>query len=123
MHHEIDAFPDHSFKGAWSCAAFLTHTPHEWVEPTLAQIARILAPGGIFAVSYAQRQPGQGYDYLKLSSTGRIKYFSHPKTAEIVELARRHGLALERETVNDYVEASGTVVKDLFVSQFFRKEA
>ncbi len=120
MHHDMDHLASHTFQGVWSCASFLTHTPQAWVEPVLSQIVRVLARGGIFAVSYTQRQPGQAYDYLKLSTTGRIKYFSHPKASDIVELAKRHGLSLERETTSDYVSA-GKVVKDLFVSQFFKK--
>ena len=122
IQHDLAAFAARSFKGVWSCAAFLTHTPQDQVEPVLEEIARILDTGGIFAVSYTQSRPGQAYDYLKVSSTGRIKYFSHPKVSEIVDLAQKHGLELTRQTMSDYVDiARSMVIKDLFVSQFFRK--
>lgn len=111
------------FAGVWSCASFLTHTPRQWVDPILAQIAGLLRPDGIFAVSYTQRQKGGGYDKLKLSSTGEIKYFSHPDPAEVLDLAARYGLLpIRHMRKSDYVGANGEVVPDLFVTQFFRKE-
>lgn len=111
------------FAGVWSCASFLTHTPRQWVDPMLAQIAVLLKPDGIFAVSYTQRQKGGVYDKLKLSSTGEIKYFSHPDPAEVLDLAAGYGLLpIRRMRTSDYVGASGEVVPDLFVTQFFRKE-
>ncbi|MBI5003975.1 class I SAM-dependent methyltransferase [Candidatus Kaiserbacteria bacterium] len=111
------------FAGVWSCASFLTHTPRQWIEPTLRQIACLLKRGGIFAVSYTQRQRDGGYDHLKISSTGEINYFSHPDPSEICKLAAKCGLLpIRPPRTSDYVGAGGDVVQDLFVTQFFRKE-
>ena len=121
---EFGEFLRHAmFRGIWSNASFLTHTPESLVEPVFRSLVHALAPNGLLAMSYTQRtNPLAPYDSLKLSSVGRIKYFSHPYALDIGQLARLYGLVSEYHSAHDYIDSrSGQVKKDLFVTQFFRK--
>ncbi|MBI2035639.1 MAG: class I SAM-dependent methyltransferase [Candidatus Liptonbacteria bacterium] len=100
------------FDGAWSCAALFTHTPKGMIDAALKNVSAALKNGGVFFTSYTTRPPETGgYDKLLISSTGRIKYFSHPTPDEIARPARKLGLKLTSESQND-----------IFVSQFYVKE-
>ncbi|MBM3261424.1 class I SAM-dependent methyltransferase [Candidatus Kaiserbacteria bacterium] len=124
MYIDLADFLRHAnLHGIWSNTSFLTHTPEEYIEPTMERLAGALRLQGVLAISYTQRtDPFAPYDSLKLSNTGRIKYFSHPLARDISEIAHRHGLIVEHHSTDDYVDPStGATKKDLFVTQFFRK--
>jgi SAM-dependent methyltransferase len=110
------------FDGIWSCASLFTHTPRELIGPALANAARALLPGGVFFVSYTNGRSSGRYNKLIPSSTGRIKWFSHPDPDEIVSLAAKNRLKLiEDSTFDDYTRGAD-LAKDLFASHFFKKE-
>lgn len=110
------------FDGVWSCAALFTHTPKSLLAPTIESIAKILKDGGIFYTTYTNGLAEGKYDKLLMSSTGRIKYFSHPNPDDISQIAKQCGFVLANEQYSD-MEVDGKVIKkDLFVSQLFRKK-
>ena len=110
------------FDGIWSCTALFTHTPRQFNKQAMENVAQLLKPGGIFFASYTNGDATGGYDKLKLSSTGLIKYFSQPSPGAIGQLARSYGLEEIYRTCNDMKGRDGEVlVKDLFVSQYFKK--
>jgi len=114
-------FGDSSFAGIWSCAALFTHTPEGLLTPIMEGIARLLAKDGVFFTSYTQQGESGRYDKLLLSSTGRIKYFSHPKVDNIAALAAQNGLKLIKSRYSDFEQKDRPIQKNLFVSQFFVK--
>lgn len=123
--HNLYSLPpkliEERFDAIWSCAALLVHTPHSLIHPTFHQISELLLPNGIFSLSYTREQIAGQYDKLLLSSTGAIKYFSQPDPEKITEIAEQYDLKLEQQTFND-MEVNGQVkIKELFVSQLFRK--
>lgn len=110
------------FDGVWSCAALFTHTPQAYLVDTITSIASVVKDGGVFYTTYTNGLTEGTYDKLLLSSTGRIKYFSHPNPSIIAEIARQRGLSLASEQFSD-MEVNGKVIKkDLFVSQLYRKK-
>lgn len=110
-----------NFDGVWSCTALFTHTPVSLLAAGMEAISRVLKSGGLFFTSYTNGTVDGHYDKLLASSTGRIKYFSHPNPEVITILARKYGMILVGETFSDY-EIKGKIIKtNLFVSQFFRK--
>lgn len=110
-----------TFDGIWSCAALFTHTPKSCLVTTLNSISEIMKEGGLFLTTYTNGLAGGKYDKLLLSSTGRIKYFSHPNPNEISGIAKQCGLVLESEQFSDFEVGDKVLKKDLFVSQLFRK--
>lgn len=109
--------------GIWSCAALFTHTPKECLVDTINSIAKTVRQGGVFYTTYTNGRSEGKYDKLLRSSTGRIKYFSHPDPSDIAEIARQCGLVLAQEQYSDMVDVDGKVTKkDLFVSQLYRKK-
>lgn len=109
------------FDGVWSCAALFTHTPESLLILALYDVAKILKKNGLFLTTYTSGLTEGSYDKLLLSSTGRIKYFSHPNPNEISKLANQNGLVLESEQFSDFEVGDKVIKKDLFVSQLFRK--
>lgn len=100
------------YDGIWSCASLFTHTPFGELDDTMVFVSRRLKPGGTLFLSYTTRtQRADSYHKLLLSSTGRIKYFSHQYIDDITELAAKHGLKLHSQNK-----------QGLFASQFFTKE-
>ncbi len=114
--------PATKFSGIWSCAALLTHTPRTLVETALKNVAGHLKPDGIFFTSYTSGKASGGYNKLLISSTGRIKYFSHPEPAAVESIAGSTGLRLIRESYDHYLVKGQVVVPRLFVSQLYEKE-
>ncbi|MBI2121888.1 MAG: class I SAM-dependent methyltransferase [Candidatus Sungbacteria bacterium] len=109
------------FDGIWSCTSLFTHTPYGLLETAMNSVSQALKSGGIFFASYTNGRGGK-YDNLRVSRTGEIKYFSQPDPDEIKALAGKFGLILTQESFSDF-ELNGKVIKkDLFASQFFRKE-
>jgi len=106
------------FDGIWSCAALFTHTPEEHLESTFNSISALIKENGLFLTTYTT---GDAYNKLLLSSTGRIKYFSHPTPDTISKMAKNYGLILEEEKFSDF-ENGKVVKKNLFVSQLFIKK-
>ena len=123
MHHlpKLDDFAGKPFAGIWSCTALFTHTPRELINPAMQSIIRLLDKSGVFFTSYLNRLGGP-YDKLLLSSTGKIKYFSHQNPEEIAEVAKACGLTLQSQSFSDFEIQGKVVKKDFFVSQLFRKE-
>lgn len=115
-------FGKNFFRGIWSCAALFTHTPESHLDQTLSGMAKILTPGGIFFTSYTQQEENGRYNKLLLSSTGRIKWFSHPQAEQITNLAAQNGLRLLKSRYSDFEQKGHPIQKNLFVSQFFIKE-
>lgn len=124
LYSDMHAFTDellYDFDGVWSCTALFTHTLYGLLEKAMRSVKEALNSKGVFFVSYINGR-GDKYDHLRISTTGEVKYFSQPDPDEITELAGKFGLVLVQEEFNDH-EVDGKVVrKDLFVSQFFRKE-
>ena len=124
MHYINDpAFPGgyKNFDGVWSCTALFTCTPAQMLEPAMESVSKVLQSGGVFFVSYTNGGVSGQYDKLLASSTGRIKYFSHPNPEEIIRLANRYKMTLKSQAYSNF-EIQGKVIQEnLFVSQFFRK--
>ncbi|MFA5997749.1 MAG: class I SAM-dependent methyltransferase [Candidatus Paceibacterota bacterium] len=110
------------FDGVWSCAALFTHTPKSDLAPTINSIAKIIKDGGIFYTTYTNGLAGGKYDKLLMSSTGRIKYFSHPNPDDIAQIAKQCGLVLVSQQFSDMEDKGIVIKKDLFVSQLYRKK-
>ncbi len=113
--------PTAKFAGIWSCAALLTHTPRQMLAATIRNVAAHLKEGGVFSLSYTNGSASGHYDKLLISSTGRIKYFSHPDPAEVALIAAGHGLNGVRESYSDMVSGGRPLAKRLFVSQLYEK--
>lgn len=112
------------FDGVWSCTALFTHTPWVLLEPAIVSATRVLKPGGIFFASYTNGLADGGrYDRLLVSSTGHVKYFSQPDPSDIARIAKKYGLRLLEQIFSDFIGRDGVVKENLFVSQFFKKEA
>lgn len=109
------------FDGVWSSAALFMHTPQQCIEPALEGVAHVLRHGGVFGVSYSNNLAGASYNNLRYSRTGEIKYFSRPQSAQIAIAAESAGLHLIEESFSD-LEMAGTLKKDFFISQLFRKK-
>ncbi|OGZ05743.1 MAG: hypothetical protein A2845_01180 [Candidatus Lloydbacteria bacterium RIFCSPHIGHO2_01_FULL_49_22] len=109
------------FDGVWSSAALFMHTPQQCIAPALEGVAHVLRRGGVFGVSYFNSPIGVSYNNLRYSRTGEIKYFSRPQSAQIVLAAESAGLCLIEESLSD-LEMAGTLKKDFFISQLFRKK-
>ena len=108
--------------GIWSCAALFTHTPKALIPKVLQSTNEVLEDGGIFAVSYTQGFQERAYNKLLLSRTGRIKYFSQPMAATIENEVSSAGFKLIYQTQDNFDREGKLVAKNLFVTQFFRKE-
>jgi SAM-dependent methyltransferase len=113
--------PAMKFSGVWSCAALFTHTPLSLLEQSIRSVSAHLKQGSIFFASYTNGKASGRYDKLIASSTGRLKYFSHPDPAEIESLAAKHGLNLIRQSYSDYTSGGRMITKRLFASQLFEK--
>lgn len=121
MHSLYEDYSCPTFNGIWSCTALFTHTPKPLIGPALATVSSVLKTSGIFFTSYTNGAAEGRYEKLLLSSTGKIKYFSHPDPNDIARMAKNHSLGLIRESYSDY-KINGKVIKEnLFVSQFYRK--
>lgn len=121
MHDPYEDYFCPTFDGIWSCTALFTHTPKSLIEPSIKLVSSGLRTGGIFFASYTNGVAEGVPEKLLLSSTGKIKYFSHPNPREIEDIAKKYSLELIKESFSDY-EINGKIIKkDLFVSQFYRK--
>lgn len=122
MHGRDDGYSSQcDFDGIWSCAALFTHTPKSLIGPAIKSVSSCLRTGGVFFTSYTNGVTEGVPEKLLLSSTGKIKYFSHSDPREIEDTAKKYSLELIKESFSDY-EINGKVIKkDLFVSQFYRK--
>jgi SAM-dependent methyltransferase len=109
------------FDGVWSSAALFMHTPREFIAEALRGVFVVLKPGGVFGVSYANNAGDMPYHNLRYSRTGEIKYFSRPTPKEIKVAASHLGATILHEEYSD-LTFDGTVKKDFFITQFFRKE-
>jgi len=109
------------FDGIWSCTSLFTHTPLSMLDEAMRGVSLALKQRGIFFTSYTCGDR-QNYDKLKISSTGRIKYFSQPSPEHIAEIAKNHGLILKAQSFDDFEVDGKTIKENLFVSQFFKKK-
>ena len=121
QHLEDQHAPRMPYAGIWSCTAMFTHTPQSLLEASVKSLVPLTKKGTIFAASYTNGQVSGHYDKLLISSTGRIKYFSHPDPTEIRQLAQKYGFALLKESYSDFEIPNRPPVKRMFVSQFFEK--
>src|SRR3989344_2485458 len=113
--------PRMPYAGIWSCTAMFTHTPKNLLEASVKSLVPLTKKGTIFAASYTNGQVSYSYDKLLISSTGRIKYFSHPDPVEIRQLAQKYGFALLKESYSDFEMPGRPTVKRMFVSQLFER--
>ena len=79
------------FAGAWACASLL-HLPKSEVGRALAEIRRILAPGGVLASS-VQRGTGELID--QRSSVRLPRFYAHYGAAEWGQQLAGAGLTVE----------------------------
>ena len=88
-------FPDATFDGI-SCRYALHHFPE--VDITLANVRRVLKPGGEFAVADAIRHPGDEGDFINafqaLKPDGHVRIYG---ATDLVELFGRHGFEAQAE--------------------------
>ncbi|MBI9052138.1 MAG: class I SAM-dependent methyltransferase [Anaerolineaceae bacterium] len=94
-------FADHSFSGVW-CNAALIHIPKGDIPTTLAEIRRVLLPGGRFCVSIQQ---GSGEKIERHSLLGNRRFLA------------RYAL----EEMREYITQAGFVVCSQEAYEFRRK--
>jgi ubiquinone/menaquinone biosynthesis C-methylase UbiE len=78
------------FDGVWAYTSLL-HTPKTRVGESLAEIHRVLKPGGIFGLGLLE---GQGEEYRDVRNDGNPRWFSYYTTKEVHELLERSGFEL-----------------------------
>lgn len=83
-------FPGASFDGVWSYTTLL-HVPKAEVDVPLSEIARVLKPGGTFALGMIE---GDTEGYRSSSGVDQPRWFSHYQRDELAERAARHGFTL-----------------------------
>jgi ubiquinone/menaquinone biosynthesis C-methylase UbiE len=86
-------FPDASFDGVWSYTTLL-HVPKDEVDMPLAEIHRVLEPGGAFALGMIE---GDTEEYRTSSGMDQLRWFSYYQRDELVERVEKHGFKLVHE--------------------------
>jgi ubiquinone/menaquinone biosynthesis C-methylase UbiE len=86
------------FQGVWCCAAFL-HLPKADVPRALAEVHRILNPGGALFLAV---QEGMGEGWERTTRYGRPieRFFARYRAEEMTELLVEGGFALRDHTAN-----------------------
>jgi len=80
-------FPDANFDGVWSYTALL-HVPKADIGKAIAEIARVLKPGGVFGLGLIE---GEGESYRESAGVGQPRWFAYYREHEILELLQAHG--------------------------------
>lgn len=83
-------FEDKSFDGVWAYTSLL-HIPKAQVEKPLAEIARVLKPGGMFGLGLIE---GDTELYRESSGVGRPRWFSFYKKKEVENFLSQHGFKI-----------------------------
>ena len=78
---------DGSFGGAWACASLL-HLPRRQLPLALAELARVLQPGGALFLGM-KRGKGEGWT----NTGGGRRFFTYVETDELIELVEAQGFA------------------------------
>lgn len=82
-------FENESFDAVWSYTSLL-HVPKQVAPQVLAEISRVLTPGGIFALGLIE---GDTESYKESSGVNLPRWFSYYQKDEITALAEAHGFA------------------------------
>lgn len=88
-------FGDESFDGVWAYTSLL-HVPKAEVSQPLAEIYRVLVPGGIFALGLIE---GEGEGYRESSGVDMPRWFSYYQKDEVLALCAAHGFELMYDEV------------------------
>lgn len=86
-------FPDAWFDGVWSYTTLL-HVSKSEVDTALAEIKRVLKPGGAFALGMIE---GDTEEYRTSSGMDQARWFSYYQRDELVQRVEKHGFALMHE--------------------------
>jgi SAM-dependent methyltransferase len=92
------AFASGSFAGVW-CNAALLHLPKTEVPKALAEISRVLAPGGIFILSL-QKGNGEGFETGQNENT--VRYFARYTPQEMEQFLAQAGFLVLRQDEYEY---------------------
>ena len=88
-------FANGSFSGVW-CNAALLHLPKREVPAALAEIRRILSPGGCF---FASVQQGYGESIEINPLNGAQRFFARYQAPEMIELLENAGFSVLNQEI------------------------
>lgn len=83
-------FTKDSFDACWAYTALL-HVPKARIAPALAEISRVLRPGGVFGLGMIE---GKSEGYRQSAGAKHPRWFSYYTEEEIKDLLERHKFAV-----------------------------
>ena len=88
------AFQTGTFQGLW-CNAALLHLPKREAPAALAEMRRVLAPGGVFFLA-VQAGSGEGWEIWSPKKPVK-RFFARYSQTEVITLLTRHGFTIQEQ--------------------------